>query len=183
MGIPYSKEINTAFVELNKAYGQVTPLVEAGFEVLETTKNITLVVAGIQVLNSVLLAFVLLALLGLLITMNPDMETERAELVTPFLKWVTGFSKAGNIVVEWFGIVSVMFLVILMGLGFSTTRHGEWVWWRIKRAAGKADERSGYAKVGGDEVDGEAGSEGNGEVTVSENEQNAEAGDEKSGEK
>ena len=54
MGIPYSREINKAFGELNKAYGQVTPLIEAAYEVLETTKNISLLVAAVQVINGIL---------------------------------------------------------------------------------------------------------------------------------
>ncbi|KAI4141421.1 MAG: hypothetical protein LQ340_007653, partial [Diploschistes diacapsis] len=90
MGIPYSKEIKQAFVELDKAYGQVTPLVAAAYEVLETTKNISLLLAGIQVLTVLLLALILLALVGLLVTMNPELEKEREEFVTPVVKWLAG---------------------------------------------------------------------------------------------
>lgn len=97
MGIPYSKEINKAFEELNKAYGQVTPLVAAAYEVLETTKNISLLLAGIQVLTVLLLALILLALIGLLITMNPDLEEERTEFVTPVVRWVAGWADVGSV--------------------------------------------------------------------------------------
>jgi len=83
MGLPYSKQIHAAF-------DQVTPLVAAGFEVLQTTKNISILLAVIQVLTVVFLAMILTAMLGLLITMNPDMERERQELVTPIMKWLAG---------------------------------------------------------------------------------------------
>ena len=41
MGLPYSKQINEAF-------DQVTPLVAEGFKVLETTKNISILLATMQ---------------------------------------------------------------------------------------------------------------------------------------
>ena len=83
MGLPYSKQIHAAF-------DQVTPLVAAGFQVLQTTKNISILLAVIQVLTVIFLAMILTAMLGLLITMNPDMERERQELVTPIMKWLAG---------------------------------------------------------------------------------------------
>jgi hypothetical protein len=79
MGIPYSRQINTAF-------DQVTPLVAQGFQVLETTKNIAILLAWIQVLTVVLLALILSALVALLVTMNPDLETERQAFLTPIMK-------------------------------------------------------------------------------------------------
>ena len=78
MGIPYSRQINAAF-------DQVTPLVAAGFRVLQTTKNISILLAIIQVLTVVLLAFNLVAMFGILISINPQLEAERDELVTPSL--------------------------------------------------------------------------------------------------
>jgi hypothetical protein len=81
MGIPYSRQINDAF-------NQVTPLVAEGFRVLETTKNIAIVLAFIEVLTAILLAFILLALVALLITTNPDFADERQTYVTPTLKTV-----------------------------------------------------------------------------------------------
>lgn len=84
MGIPYSKQIHAAF-------DQVTPLVAAGYEVLETTKNIAILLAIIQVCTVGLLILILLALVGLLFTMNPDLEKERRVLVTPAMKWLTGW--------------------------------------------------------------------------------------------
>jgi hypothetical protein len=80
MGIPYSRQIHAAF-------DQVTPLVAAGFEVLQTTKNISILLAAIQVITVVILAMILLTMVALLITMNPDLEAERAAIVTPVVKW------------------------------------------------------------------------------------------------
>lgn len=85
MGIPYSREINAAFE-------QVTPLVAAGFKVLRTTKNISILLAAIQVLTVFLLFLILLALLLLIYSVNPDLEAERREIVTPALRWLAKFS-------------------------------------------------------------------------------------------
>ena len=79
MGIPYSREINAAF-------SQVTPLVAAGYKVLRTTKNISILLAIIQVLTVFFLFLILVALLALLYSVNPDLEKEREQLVTPPLK-------------------------------------------------------------------------------------------------
>jgi hypothetical protein len=83
MGIPYSKQINLAF-------DQVTPLVAHGFKVLQTTRNITYLLAAIQVLTAVFLGLILIATFGLIITVSPDLEHERQVLVTPVVKWIAG---------------------------------------------------------------------------------------------
>jgi len=80
MGIPYSKQINLAF-------DQVSPLVTRAAAVLETTKNISLLLALIQVLTVLLLSLIFIALLALLVSVNPDLEAERRALVTPVLRW------------------------------------------------------------------------------------------------
>lgn len=80
MGIPYSKQINTAF-------DQVTPLVAAGFELLQTTKNIAVFLACIQILTALLLLSISLLLLALLITVSPELSEERRVIVSPVLKW------------------------------------------------------------------------------------------------
>jgi hypothetical protein len=80
MGLPYSKQINSAF-------DQVTPLVAYGFRVLETSRDIAILVALIQVFTCLLLGWILLALLAILITVNPDLERERQAIVTPTMKW------------------------------------------------------------------------------------------------
>ncbi len=84
MGIPYSKQITAAF-------DQVTPLVASGYQVLQTTKNVAILLAIIQVCTVVLLFLILLALVGLLFTMNPDLEEERRALVTPAMQWLTSW--------------------------------------------------------------------------------------------
>ncbi|KAH8669598.1 hypothetical protein BGZ60DRAFT_564059 [Tricladium varicosporioides] len=83
MGIPYSKQINLAF-------DQVTPLVAAGFKVLQTTKNITFLLAAIQVLTALFLFLILGALLALIITVSPDLEYERRMVVTPVMRGMVG---------------------------------------------------------------------------------------------
>ncbi|KAF2651416.1 hypothetical protein K491DRAFT_719839 [Lophiostoma macrostomum CBS 122681] len=79
MGIPYSREINAAF-------DQVTPLVAAGFKVLKTTKNISILLAVIQVLTVLFLALILWVMIALVYCVNPDLEAERRTLVTPIFQ-------------------------------------------------------------------------------------------------
>lgn len=111
MGLPYSKQINAAF-------DQVTPLVGAGFEVLQTTKNISLLLLAIQVLTVALLACILTALFALLVTVNPDLETERRALVTPAVQWVAGVFMR---MAEHRRTFLVVFWVIVVGLGMGST--------------------------------------------------------------
>lgn len=81
MGIPYSRQINAAFEE-------VTPLVAAGFQVLRTSRNISFLLAIIQVCNLLLLTTSVVLLTALIISVNPDLEEERRNIVTPFVKWL-----------------------------------------------------------------------------------------------
>ena len=83
MGLPYSKQVYAAF-------DQVTPLVEAGFEVLRTTKNITFLLAAIQVITVLLLGLIAIEIFLLLISINPDLEHERKVVVTPIVQWIAG---------------------------------------------------------------------------------------------
>jgi hypothetical protein len=108
MGIPYSRQIHTAF-------DQVTPLVTRGFQVLETTKNIAILLAWIQVLTVVLLALILIALLALLVTMNPDLSNERQAFVTPALKVLL---HQGAVVIWALGSF-VLFSAMIIGLYFA----------------------------------------------------------------
>ena len=150
MGIPYSKEINKAFEELNKAYGQVTPLVAAAYDVLETTKNISLLLAGIQVLTVILLGFILLTLVGLLITMNPDLEEERTKFVTPVARWLAGWADVGKV-----GTGSAMAFGLLTAGAATvvvfTTRKGQ----RERRERSGLDEREEEEENEGEGEDGE----------------------------
>ena len=67
MGIPYSREINAAFE-------QVTPLVAAGFKVLTTMKNISILLAAIQIITVLCLMAILGVLVALVYCVNPDLE-------------------------------------------------------------------------------------------------------------
>ena len=67
MGIPYSRQINAAFE-------QVTPLVAAGFKVLRTTRDISILLAVIQVLTVFFLGMILSVLVVLCYCVNPDLE-------------------------------------------------------------------------------------------------------------
>ncbi|KAJ4402554.1 hypothetical protein N0V91_007092 [Didymella pomorum] len=109
MGIPYSREINAAFE-------QVTPLVAAGFKVLRTTKNISIILAIIQVLTVLFLGLILLALIALLYTVNPDLEEERRALITPTLKYYVHISL--------YGIIKTIFTsaIVLGGVAFAAWR-------------------------------------------------------------
>jgi hypothetical protein len=73
MGIPYSRQINAAFE-------QVTPLVAAGYKVLQTTRDISILLAVIQVLTVVLLFGILLALVAVLYCVNPDLEVPHSSI-------------------------------------------------------------------------------------------------------
>ena len=156
MGIPYSREINKAFGELNKAYGQVTPLIEAAYEVLETTKNISLLVAAVQVINGILLFFVLLTMFGLLITMNPDMTKERDELVTPVLRWVGRWAFVAKTAVVSFAVLFISALILYLAVRWGVGPFAE----RQKLVAGIDDEEEeGQADGEGEKAEGDEAEE------------------------
>jgi hypothetical protein len=83
MGIPYSREINAAFE-------QVTPLVAAGFKVLKTTRNISILLAIIQVLTVALLAMILLVGMAVLYCVNPDLEVP-SPLLLSLASFLSGY--------------------------------------------------------------------------------------------
>lgn len=72
MGFPHSKEINVALQTFET--------------VIQKMKYISICLAFFHILLVVFLALILAALLGLLITVNPDLEHERRILVTPTMK-------------------------------------------------------------------------------------------------
>lgn len=142
MGIPYSKQINAAF-------DQVTPLVAAGFEVLQTTKNISILLAAIQIVTVVILGAILLTLVALLISVNPDLEAERTAIVTPVLRWCSCWAMPacearGRVFVSG----SVFFGVVFVGC---------WVWYSVVTdVRNVAAEEEGVAVEGREEEVGEA---------------------------
>lgn len=81
--LPYSKEIDTFF-------DLVKPLVARGTEVLQTIKYISIFLVVYQIIQILFFALILAAMLGLLISVNPDLEYERQQLVTPTMKWIVG---------------------------------------------------------------------------------------------
>ncbi|OAL38108.1 hypothetical protein AYO20_02560 [Fonsecaea nubica] len=112
MGLPYSKEIHSAFE-------QVTPLVAAGFEVLQTTKDIAILLAVIQVVTVITLLLILLALLALLCTVNPDLDREREQLVTPAMQWLASW------VLKYGGPAKTL-LKIVFGVGVLVSGYAVW---------------------------------------------------------
>ena len=88
MGIPYSREINAAFE-------QVTPLVAAGYKLLQTMRNISILLAVIQVLTVFLLVLVLGVGLLLVYSVNPDLEVYSLFLSSPTAtKYVYAYDSA-----------------------------------------------------------------------------------------
>ena len=61
----------------------------AGFDVLRTSRNISILLAAIQIITVLLLSFIFVALFGLLITVSPDLEDERRAIVTPAVQWLS----------------------------------------------------------------------------------------------
>jgi len=116
MGIPYSKQIHAAF-------DQVTPLVAAGFEVLQTTKNISILLAAIQVVTVLILGLILLTLIALLISVNPDLEAERTAIVTPVVRWCACWAMPAC---EARGRVMISAIVLLV-----VVFVGSWVWYSV----------------------------------------------------
>ena len=116
MGIPYSKQINSAF-------DQVTPLVAAGFEVLQTTKNISVLLAAVQVITAVHLFLILGALLAILVSINPDLEDERQNLVTPTAKWFACWLMPECEVRNKFGVILTAVAGIVFAAGWAVYSH------------------------------------------------------------
>ena len=110
MGLPYSKQINAAF-------DQVTPLVQAGFEVLQTTKDIAVFLAALQVVVAITLILILFALLALLFSVNDDLVIEREQLVTPAMKWLASWIFKYGRLAKW--VMRIGFTVGIFVFGWS----------------------------------------------------------------
>ncbi|KEF52417.1 uncharacterized protein A1O9_11658 [Exophiala aquamarina CBS 119918] len=147
MGIPYSREINAAFE-------QVTPLVAAGFEVLQTTKDIAILLACIQVLTVAILALILVSLFGLLLTMNPDLEYERQQLVTPALQYISSWLLSYGASAKWL----LRTLLVATAIGFVVFF---WYGFIAGSSVPGEDDRDG-AEEEGDEPEEETKGKGNG---------------------
>lgn len=112
MGLPYSKQINAAF-------DQVTPLVAEGFKVLETTKNIAVILLWIQIITVLLLFSILLALVALLITTNPDLESERKVFVTPVVRLISRRVMLRLDILREHWVLFISGAALIIGIGFA----------------------------------------------------------------
>ena len=130
MGLPYSKQINAAF-------SQVTPLVASSYQTLDTIKNISLLLAAIQVLTVILLFSILLTLFAILITLSPDLDDARQVLVLPVLNFFVRFIlKAVELLsgtVLWIG--GTILVGVLIG--------GLWGLWFVRRDRTLMEETEG----------------------------------------
>ncbi|TVY39703.1 hypothetical protein LSUB1_G006865 [Lachnellula subtilissima] len=135
MGIPYSKQINLAF-------DNVTPLVAAGFEVLQRTKHIIYLLAAIQVLTAIFLGLILITLLALIITVSPDLENERKILVTPVMKWLADW------IVQYRRSVQVGFWVVIIGAVRGAA--GGWYFTERRSVELEVEDAEGEMKTGDD---------------------------------
>ncbi len=142
MGIPYSKQIHYAF-------DQVTPLVAYGFRVLETSRDIAVLMALIQASMCMLLGLTLLALLALLITVNPDLEPERRAIVTPAVKWLAAWVKQQEDR-RWLEIVV---FVVLAGVAL-----GSWAGSYVMQDSSSTPQEAGTGEEVVDEALGETDS-------------------------
>ena len=147
MGIPYSKQINAAF-------DQVSPLVAQTLDALHVTQYITYTLAAIQIITALLQFLTVVALIALLITVNPDLSAERAELVTPALRYMASWAMPGSEGRWWFKVLGRVFVVVwLGGCGFAA-------WYAVEEKRMKAPENIGLPPVeGGEQSDAGAGEE------------------------
>ena len=137
MGIPYSKEIDAAF-------NQVSPLVAQALDALHVTQYITYILATIQVITAILQLVTVLALFALLITINPDLSTERTELVTPILRYLASWMMPGSESRWWLSVLGRMFAVLwLCGCGVAA-------WYAFVEQRKKAPADIGLPPVEGD---------------------------------
>lgn len=69
-------------------FKELKPLVNATFEASQTISRTAPILAWTQGLMIVLLAAIFVALFGLLVTLNPDLEVERQQLITPAVRFL-----------------------------------------------------------------------------------------------
>ncbi|KAB8294261.1 hypothetical protein EYC80_009688 [Monilinia laxa] len=143
MGLPYSKQIHTAFsqsqIMMARLQTEVTPLVAAGypliastFAVLKTTRNIAILLACVQVYTAVMLTAHLVVLGMLLVAVDPDLEEERRRFISPVLRGVVEFG------VRWGGWLGWGVKVLVVGV---VAGAGVAVWWGIVVAEREEKER------------------------------------------
>lgn len=69
-------------------FKELKPLMNATFEASQSINRTAPILAWTQALMIVLLSAIFLALFGLLVTLNPDLETERRQFITPAVRYV-----------------------------------------------------------------------------------------------
>lgn len=74
MGIPYSQEVKAAVDLASELKGHATLAIYA--------------VVVVSAIHTILLAVFLVAVIALLITVNPDLDEERKAFVTPVVRWM-----------------------------------------------------------------------------------------------
>ncbi|RAL67302.1 hypothetical protein DID88_008065 [Monilinia fructigena] len=161
MGLPYSKQIHTAFsqsqIMMARLQTEVTPLVAAGypliastFAVLKTTKNIAVLLACVQVYTAVMLTAHLVVLGMVLVAVDPDLEEERRRFVSPVLRRIVEFGARWGV---WLGWGVKAFVVgVVAGAGVA-------VWWGIV-----VEEKEEKERVMEEEGDGDGVGQGDEEM-------------------
>lgn len=72
-------------------FKELKPLMNSTMEASAAINRTAPILAWTQVLMIVLLTGIFLALFGLLVTLNPDLEAERQELITPAVRVLLGY--------------------------------------------------------------------------------------------
>ncbi|KAK6216187.1 hypothetical protein LQW54_003761 [Pestalotiopsis sp. IQ-011] len=75
-------------------FKELKPLMNSTMEASAAINRTAPILAWTQVLMIVLLAGIFLALFGLLVTLNPDLEAERQEFITPAVRLLLGYGVA-----------------------------------------------------------------------------------------
>ena len=86
MGIPFSHEIQKASEHVDNIAPTVINALRNVDDVVPYVKSALWAIGWASIILPVLIGALLLAVIALLITVNPDLEQERKQLVTPLLR-------------------------------------------------------------------------------------------------
>jgi hypothetical protein len=120
-------------------FKELKPLMNATFEASQSINRTAPILACTQVLMIVLLTAIFCALFGLLITLNPDLEAERQQVVTPAVRFLV--RQAVTLGSSAWKIVGIPAGIVLTGFG---TPQGP------SRANEGSDAISGKGPAGGE---------------------------------
>ncbi|KAK6062500.1 hypothetical protein SCUP515_13309 [Seiridium cupressi] len=73
-------------------FKELKPLMNATFEASESINRTAPILACTQILMIILLAAIFFALFGLLVTINPDLDDERQQYITPAVRFLLSHS-------------------------------------------------------------------------------------------